>query len=320
MSDDPEVADPATLKQGLTIEELTQAVRKSGYPLQTAVAHILQEKGFEVTEEWGYIDRTTSDHRSLDVFATLRLPHERLEPSFTLLVECKRSDLPYLFFVSAVSRVPDEFPTLSAIPWRRISLHRGDSYREVAIGRVLCAKELPFLSATTITTAFVRAERKEKKPLQLSGEEPFRQVVLPLASALDHMVTVGSTWEQARGNDKYWPHILLTVAVLDAPMFVVRGTPEQPKLTAESWVRVIRQEAHQTTAVHPFHGTRFRRVDYVVDFVHREFFRQFLMEHAMPFATEIGQRLIKRADVFMKGKASVPDWDTFTWDQVSIKP
>jgi hypothetical protein len=56
------------LPEGITAGQLEWAVRLSGYPLQRVVAEQLLE-AFEVTEEWGYVDRESNDRRTLDVFA-----------------------------------------------------------------------------------------------------------------------------------------------------------------------------------------------------------------------------------------------------------
>jgi hypothetical protein len=56
------------LPEGITDGQLEMAVRLSGYPLQRVVAEQLLE-AFEVTEEWGYVDRESNDRRTLDVFA-----------------------------------------------------------------------------------------------------------------------------------------------------------------------------------------------------------------------------------------------------------
>ncbi len=88
------------LSPGLSLEKVTDAVRRSGYMLQTLVASELQ-KTFIVTEEWGYPDRNSQEHRTLDIFAYKQIAQENrngvvVTPCLALLVECKRSRLPYM--------------------------------------------------------------------------------------------------------------------------------------------------------------------------------------------------------------------------------
>jgi hypothetical protein len=305
------------LKAGVTPELLTEAVRSSGYPLQIEVAQTLSEIGCWVTEEWGYEDRTTGEHRALDVYGDFFLARS---PDFnvylTLLTECKRSDLPYVFFVPASLHTPDDFPTIVGLPWHSTSLFAADAstesppYREVPFAYALCGSDLPFVEAPTIVATFVRAERKDKNKLQLSGEDPYRQIVLPLASAVDHLK---ATQLNFKSQVQYRPLIVLSVAVLDAPMIVARGTPEQPQLSMESWVRVVRQESRRES------GTA-QRTNYVVDVVHRNFLKEYLSKHAIPFATVLAERILEHPAIFTSGKALVPTWGDWTWDQIRPQP
>jgi hypothetical protein len=76
----------------------------SGYHLQTVVARQLSGSGV-VTEEWSYRDRISGEPRPLDVFAHRRLKagSVKCDISLNLLIECKKSDLPYIFFEAATA-------------------------------------------------------------------------------------------------------------------------------------------------------------------------------------------------------------------------
>lgn len=119
------------LHDGLPLEDLKQLVRHSGYPLQAAVAKAMQEH-FNVTEEWGYPDRNTQEHRSLDVYGFKILPEQSrngrpVRTYVVLLVECKQSVLPYFFFQSVTyeDRPIPMFPTIAGSPvWSLQSVRR----------------------------------------------------------------------------------------------------------------------------------------------------------------------------------------------------
>jgi hypothetical protein len=72
----------------------------SGYPLQAVVAEKLMDAGFKVVEEWGFIDKDTKEQRSLDILAFKKLRNDKdtVIPSLTLLIECKRTIHPFVFF------------------------------------------------------------------------------------------------------------------------------------------------------------------------------------------------------------------------------
>ena len=72
---------------------------------------------FAVTEEWGFVDRETGIYRTLDVFGYKNLVGKakagsRVEPGLVLLIECKRSELPYVFFKSPTQRRVNDFPAV----------------------------------------------------------------------------------------------------------------------------------------------------------------------------------------------------------------
>src|SRR6059036_3566743 len=133
-----EAADnPASnkLHSGVTESQLDEATSRSGYPLQLRVARDLSTS-FSVLEEWGYIDRDTKEPRSLDIYAhrsLLVVAQSAFQSDLVLLVECKRSDLPFVFFEAAVQSRPSDFPTIAGFRSRGLELHTPGTagYREV---------------------------------------------------------------------------------------------------------------------------------------------------------------------------------------------
>jgi hypothetical protein len=186
--------DSNCLKEGVTDAQVETAVRASGYPLQRVVAEQLLGV-FQVTEEWGYVDRETTERRALDVFAFKRLRETtRLWVDLALLVECKRSDLPFVFFAAAAPRVPREFPVVAGLRGKAPELHvTSVGSTSTPASRFLGLHDFPFVSGgATTCSAFTRAERKGKE-LDLSGSVPFSQVVMPLISALKHFLGLQKT-------------------------------------------------------------------------------------------------------------------------------
>jgi len=150
------------LPAGVSLDQLVSAARESGYPLQTVVATTLLDHNFTVVEEWGYPDRETAEHRSLDVYAELELSTRSaaLMPKVRLLIECKRSELPYTFFVPAAPSVPLQFPTIIGLGTAKMQLHKANSSTSVPFAKVLCCKDFKFVNpGPTIAAAFSRAER-----------------------------------------------------------------------------------------------------------------------------------------------------------------
>lgn len=142
-SNPPENKLPAGIKEA----ELTRSITTSGFPLQGVVAHHLKAN-YRITEEWSYIDRDTEVLRSLDVFAFRYLTAEdRVTPFAAILIECKSSIHPYVFFQNAVDN-PFPFPTLCGL--RRVDIRqrtgREGTHQECKAASILGLNETPFAS------------------------------------------------------------------------------------------------------------------------------------------------------------------------------
>jgi hypothetical protein len=207
----------------------------------------------------------------LDVFAFKSLREStRLWINLALLVECKRSDLPFVFFAAAAPRVPSEFPVVVGLRGRAPDIHvTGVGSTSAPAAQFLGLHDLPFVSSgPTTCSAFTRAERKGKE-LDLSGTVPFNQIVMPLISALKHFLGL----QKAVCSQAKVPACLAhPICVLDAPMVLAQRDPETPQLALCPWVRVVRQEAIREE------DRGFWR-DYVIDFVHRGYLTTFVHQH-----------------------------------------
>jgi len=58
------------LPNGLDEEQIIEAVRVSGYPLQTVVYEKLSSK-FHIQEEWNFVDSDSNEERAIDLLAQL---------------------------------------------------------------------------------------------------------------------------------------------------------------------------------------------------------------------------------------------------------
>ena len=107
------------LGSGLTEADVLDAVSKSGYPLQTIIANFLRPQ-FHVQEEWSYDDKDTHEPRTMDILAEkwlwdINQEQPRVRPALDLLVECKQSALPYVFFLSSSKPLVPHFPRLTGL-------------------------------------------------------------------------------------------------------------------------------------------------------------------------------------------------------------
>ena len=255
---------------------LREAVAMSGYPLQGVVADQLQAE-FSVAEEWSYLDRVTAEQRTLDIFAFRRLSEETrsgllVAPSLLLLIECKRSRHPYVFFKSKTEngRRLAGFPKIAGLP--RVELHQNLSSREVLPSECIGLETESFsIDGPPICTSLARAGAKgaQRRPdqskteshestvknVELTGSDAYNGIIMPLISSLEFL-----TDYYKPSSSPIFPVIAIAVCVLDAPMVLSpEGWPEEPVLSMTPWVRLLRREQNSTRRIptQPAHR-RFR--------------------------------------------------------------
>jgi hypothetical protein len=301
---------------------LREAVRRSGYPLQTVVASELQ-KSFSVTEEWGYQDRTTQEHRTLDIFAYRKLPEENragllIAPALVLLVECKRSQNPYVFFKSETEcgRPLMDFPRIAGL--QRIELHEGQKSQEISPSRCLGLESEHFvIECPPVCTSFARAGGKSEdghgnaaartvqdgRGMVLTGTDGYNSILLPLISSLEFLGNYYSV-----SVSPVYPTIAFAVCILDGPMVLSEGSPELPILSMVPWVRLLRREKRK---IH----NGFLHAQFVVDFVHRHALAPFLGE-LLQFASLVRDRAVEKGAIFQSGHAAVNDLNGWLWSDI----
>jgi hypothetical protein len=314
MEQHPQNPPANNLPVSINESDFIRAIEASGYPLQGVVAEKLKGQ-FIVAEEWGYIDRDSKEHRSLDIYASKWLGGNdgEIQPGVGLLIECKRSQQPFVFFQNLTRKHIPHFPTVVGLPTGRriaVSERSGGRTREVELTEATGLDQLPFVSTgPPLCSAFSKAIPSGKK-VELSGSDAFNSVVLPLVKAQAHAVEL---FDRANNQPPHLPRILMGLGVLEAPMVLVEGpsAAAHPKLVP--WVRVVRQEA---IPVKGFMSDQYRF--FVIDIVHADYFETFRDTHLMPFAESAAARLRERHRVILGGGV-VDSLDNFKWGQIEPK-
>lgn len=304
------------LPAGLNESSLLEAIESSGYPLQGLVAQTLTPD-FGVTEEWGYIDRDTQEHRALDIFAFKELPGDSpAKPKLVLLIECKRSRHPYIFFKSVPDRPIPYFPKIAGLPYGKVSVYEAGTKRltEIHGAHALGLETLEFVKpGPPRCAAFTKAVPKGSK-VDLSGTEPFNSLVLPLTKAFDHATTL---YKENGAPNWLTPTLVLCVSVVDAPMLMVDDPRRPTNPVLLPWVRIVRQEANPNDRNRSWDRSWYRY--YSIDTVHADFFAEYISRHALPFAQTYAKRATEKAEVLLRGGEvdSLKEWD---WQQVRPLP
>jgi hypothetical protein len=294
--------NPSTNKlgPGLAETDVLDAVSKSGYPLQTIVADYLRSQ-FHVQEEWSYIDKDAQELRTIDILAEKWLydftqEQPRVRPTLDLLVECKQSTLPYVFFLSSSKPWVPHFPLLAGLFGHTLILTTDDdaSSWELPILRALGLDSHPFIAEEPeYCMSFSKCVRKGSD-VELSGSESFHGLVLPILKAMHYFQIAESPPKTASYFDC---HLAIGIGIIDAPMVGVRVSEQSHNLTLLPWVRVVK---HETDEIPDWqHWTRL----FAIDIIHKDFLKDYLDKHVLPFAQEFSKLVIKHQQVLASGEA-----------------
>lgn len=185
----PNNPDRNKLIAGVKDEDLLAAISKSGYPLQTRIAESLSEE-FYVQEEWSYLDRDSKSLRNIDILASQALyGYEKLQPrvhpQLNILIECKQSDLPFVFFGSRHPPFLQNFPVLAGLKSNYILIFSDDdnSTWEISILEALGLRNHKFIEDVSFCNTFSKCVRSNKA-LDFSGDESYNSVIMPLINQL----------------------------------------------------------------------------------------------------------------------------------------
>ncbi len=301
------------LGPGLTDEEILAAVSKSGYPLQTQIVSALMESSFAeddqfvIQEEWSFVDRDTKGLRNIDILARKylwrveELGRYHIRPELDMLIECKQSPLPYVFFLSENQHWRSDFPIVAGLAHRDIEISTDDTDSRWMLTplSVLSLSEHPFVTGVPgrlpgRCMSFSKCVR-QGKGVELSGAEPFNSLVLPTIKAMSHFERAETPPSTAMYYDC---HLVVGVGLLDAPMVAIRpGISDS--LTYLPWVRILRHEWTESKG----YGHQGRL--YALDVVHRDFFLEYLQEALLPFAREFALRVTRHEQVLVEGAGFV---------------
>jgi len=310
--------NPASNKLGPGISDgmIADAIRSSGYPLQLEVLSKLHGD-FSLEEEWGYLDADTQSIRTIDLLAHKALyewrsnaDQPRVRPEVDFVIECKQSELPYIFFLSEGLPWVPHFPRIAGLKNNEeIPIVTDDhpSTWNLSPLALLDLEKAPFLiKEAPFCFTFSKCVRKGKN-LSLDGGDAYLSIVLPILKAIAHFEKI----QQPPSTAYYFDcHLAIGLAVIDAPMVGVRLTKVGSETACMPWIRVIRRQPPDRG-----HLRNMSRV-VAVDMIHKDYLDTYFKEHALPFANEFGKHVLSHAQVLAEGKGFIPGMGADCWRNI----
>jgi hypothetical protein len=304
------------LGAGINVSMVEKAIEVSGYPLQLIVAKNLSPQ-FSLQEEWSFVDPDSGAARTIDLVASKRLfefkePQPRVRPSLNLVIECKQSDLPYVFFLSDSYPWLPDFPVISGLKTRDIVITSDDDPSSWTF-RPLHVLELdrhPFLrEAVPLCITFSKCVRKGND-LTLSGSDPYQSLVFPILKAVWHF---DRTRRPPSTAYYYDCEMVIGLGIIDAPMIGVRLNASGYKTELLPWVRVIRHQPWKGR--HKYDCSRV----FGIEIVHKDYLTTYIEQHLKPFAEEFAHLVLKHAHVLADARGFIPSMGENSWTQIESR-
>jgi len=301
------------LRSGVSDEMVEQAIHSSGYPLQLVVAQQLSSE-FSFQEEWSFVDPDSGSTRNIDLLTSKELfewkePQPRVRPELNLVIECKQSDLPYVFFLSGSQPWIPDYPVISGLKSKNIVLTSDDdpsswSFRPL---HVLGLERHPFLTESVpFCMTFSKCVRKGQN-LTLSGSDAYQNLVFPILKAVSHFDHVQSPPSTAYYFDC---HMVIGLAILDAPMVGVRLTGTGSETEILPWARVVRHQPCDDE----HKAERSQILGF--DVVHKDYLMTYITEHVMPFAGAFSELVLKHTHELADARGFVSAMGENSWTEI----
>ncbi|MEF8708475.1 MAG: hypothetical protein V5B38_06185 [Candidatus Accumulibacter propinquus] len=299
------------LGPGLSDQMVTAAIEGSGYPLQLVVASELSDE-FHLQEEWAFPDSEAV--RTIDILATKELyewkePQPRARPSVSFVIECKQSDLPYVFFLSGTTPWLRDFPLIAGLKTKYVTITSDDDPSTWSLDplSIFDMSRHPFLTAEAPICMTLSKCVRKGSDLNLSGSDAYQSLIFPLTKAALHLRDRQAPPKTAHYFDC---DLIIPLAVVDAPMVGVYIGNDGAKNQLLPWVRVAR---HQ-----PLDGEHSNERGTVlgVDVVHKDFLATYISQHAIPFANAFATLALKHHHVLADAKGFVSGMGKGSWENI----
>jgi hypothetical protein len=289
-----------SLNPGITDIDVENAIKKSGYPLQTIIANKLRQK-FYCQEEWSFIDRKTKEIRSIDIMAQKELydfekKQPRVRPILNLIIECKQSELPYVFFLSPEKLKTSNYPNISGLFHQSITLSTNDdpsTWTFPLIDALGLSDDSFIIDIAPCSLTFSKCVRSGKD-IVLSGTESFQSLVMPLLTSLLHF---GESEAPPKTAMYFDGHLPFAIGILDAPMIGVTVKEKSHDSELIPWIRIFRHESYESE------DWTERKKMFAIDIVHKDYFDTFIDKHLLPFAKKYADLILKHDTKIAAGKA-----------------
>lgn len=293
---------------GMTEAAVLEAVNSSGFPLQVAVSRrlnaITNYPAVEVFEEWTFVDSDEHKERALDLVLELKLPFEPPDltyGSIAMLIECKASKQPFVFFEAPLPydlREQRVYPRIVGLKHSRVKLHVKTGvppYVTIVPQQLVAVKDIAITASPSAHAHTYTKVIPDGKKLSASGAEAYNSIVLPLMKALRHYERIK---QPAPGHSHFHAIAVFPVAIINGP--IMYSPLDGSGLIMAPWIRLSKHELFESDV------PVYRDSLAVIDFVHADYFERYLTDFILPFADQYAKRVKRQAPILATGEGVIP--------------
>jgi hypothetical protein len=268
--------------------KILEDLAKTGYPVEIRACMMLQADGWSVTHNPVYLDIEERKGREIDLRAIRGWWTQRSKPPAhfvlcELFVECKKSDKPWVFFVTPVLEAE---PTLNCIRFssgiENLLWPRGEEEQQVVDWDFLRSSHMYFSAETRARTyyeAFKGQEKGERSPAIFSALSVATKALLHHSSQLKQ--TMDDVDVSSMLTFFWYPVVLFNGPLYEATVPLTGDISLAPSSHVQVDFSYIAASADPSAQ-----GERF-----LVDIVHESYLPHYLARH-----TAFHEGLVSRVD------------------------
>jgi hypothetical protein len=273
-----------------TKEEITKAVRNSGYLMEQEVANVLEGLDFGVKTNAAFEDEELGKSREIDILATKRFfidEKNKIAIFVELLCECKNNSNPFVFIGRNKSdRDKHLNPKEFTFPRKDYTVHKkgGGAILLNAFTHLKLNEHHHYLKESQKAVQFCKIVRQGKDWKALH-DGVYDGIFLPLVKSLEYYKKENKRYSSS------WNYVFLfyPMVILNSEIYYIDSTDSKAVPSSINHITYARELKSKN-----FNGK------YLIEFVNKESLAEFISSKVMPMVIKVKEIAEENPGILMK--------------------
>jgi hypothetical protein len=284
----PNGVQKQTERERPSIQQIRQAIGRSGYLFEQQVAYRLREYGYLVAPNFGFEDVDSGESREIDLHAVIGRYEEDLDIWIEqlLLIECKKTTNPLVFFSKPTYRELRHIDNYFELVGNPESVDAGRSRGILSLEHYLDFSDLSHrykLSDTSSQFCMVMPKGKE---WEAKHEHIYDGMIVPLIKCLS---SEKKDFREGLPESMIKLRILYPIVLVDSELYLMNSDTNE--INRKKWILFHRQYESKTV-----------KITAMIDFVRYKHIEAYLERVRKSFDAICERVLKQREDLFRKMK------------------